>query len=72
MLAWAKWIAVDEDGEWRWYVEEPVIDINFSVWVDGKSYGSIPKEYSPKNFEGNWENSLFSVEELREMKKLNK
>jgi len=70
--AWAKWIAVDDDGGWRWYVDKPVTDNNFSLWVDGTSYGSIPEEYSPKNFEGHWKESLFSVEELRKMKELDK
>ena len=66
--AWAKWIAMDKNGDWRVYVDEPIIYDEFGMWEIVKSYGVIPKEYSPKNFKGHWKESLFSVEELRKMK----
>ena len=50
------------------YVDEPIIYDEFGMWEVGKSYGVIPKEYSPKNLKGHWKESLFSVEDLRKMK----
>ena len=67
--AWAEWIAMDEDRGWRWFEDKPLL-YTFGRWVCQKLYGVIPKEYSPKNFKGYWNESLFSVEELRRMKEL--
>lgn len=71
--AWAKWIAVGNDGEWLWYEDKPVIHDSgmwddSGMWVSAKLSGGIPKEYSPENFKGHWKESLYSVEELRKMK----
>jgi len=54
--AWAKWITMDEDGEWLWHEDEPVIynldEWKWDMWMCTKLSGGIPKEYSPKNFKG--------------------
>src|SRR5690606_41165078 len=52
LTAWAKWIAMDEYGEWLWFEDEPTIYDEFDMWEIGKSYGVIPIQYSPKNFKG--------------------
>lgn len=59
---WIKWIAQDEDGDWRGHMYKP--DLMSSWWDasatndDGwKWYITIPKEYHPI-FEGDWKNSL--------------
>lgn len=57
--AWAEWIALESYGEWLWYRDEPAIYDDLNTWVGEKSYGVIPKEYSPKNFKGHWKESLF-------------
>lgn len=67
--SWAKWIAMDEDGEWRWHEYEPVIYSldELDMWMSTKLCGGIPKEYAPKNFKGHWKESLFSVDEFRKL-----
>jgi hypothetical protein len=55
MPAWAKFVAMDNNGVWCWYTYKPSLK---HVWcvIDG-FFGKIPSEYAPK-WEGDWRNSL--------------
>jgi hypothetical protein len=55
MPAWAKFVAMDNNGAWCWYTYKPSLK---HVWcvIDG-FFGKIPSEYAPK-WEGDWKNSL--------------
>lgn len=58
--AWANnYIAMDQDGAWFAYSKNPEKRMELFAWRSG--YGLailIPEEYAPKNFKGDWENSL--------------
>lgn len=61
---WAKYIAVDEDGEWYYYsyVPKPYNHLIKSVWFSHRERRSqIHQKYTPKKFTGNWEESLFKI-----------
>jgi hypothetical protein len=49
MPAWAKFVAMDDSGNWAWYTSEP----NKGLYMGGK----IPTEYCPK-WDGDWRQSL--------------
>jgi hypothetical protein len=49
MPAWAKFVAMDKEGNWDWYTSAP----NTGLYMAGK----IPAEYAPK-WEGEWRKSL--------------
>lgn len=75
--AWAEWIAMDKNKDWRWHRYKP--KKNGFFWVEPTKWefkvgdcGRIPEDFIPKNFKGNWKESLFSVKELRKMKELGK
>ncbi len=53
--AWCHWIAMDGSGAWFAYGEEPGMDDGF--WT-GRC-DRIPIRYAPKNFVGDWKDSLF-------------
>jgi len=56
MPAWAKFVAMDNGGDWWWYKKEPVIGEN--TWTsESEDYDEIPKDYVPK-WDGDWRNSL--------------
>lgn len=58
MPAWANWVAMDENGEWFWYSEEPRLNQCLTEWIpSGSDCGQIPPEYTP-TFTGNWHDSL--------------
>lgn len=47
---WANYVAMDDDGEWKWYENEPIVGCY--CWDCNKG-----KELSA-GFDINWENSL--------------
>lgn len=67
---WAdKWIAMDADREWYCYSEKPAPD-DHQIWctdLGGKS-PEIPLSFSPKNYKGDWKDSLFNVDKLKKDK----
>ena len=67
---WAdKWIAMDADREWYCYSEKPAPD-DHQIWctdLGGKS-PEIPLSFRPKNYSGDWKDSLFNVEQLKKDK----
>ncbi len=57
-----RYIAMNEDGAWYAYSNEPtqgVLD-----FYDYDAIIEIPKEYQPKNFTGNWTDSVFKNPKL--------
>lgn len=59
---WIKWIAQDEDGDWRGHMTKPIAgsiawDTNHDNSASWKWYITIPQEYHPI-FEGDWKDSL--------------
>ena len=54
---WMNWIAMDEGGKWYLFQVKP--EINYNVWKALYEYARIPKKYEPKNFIGDWKESLF-------------
>lgn len=56
MPAWAKWVAMDEDGHWWWFDKKPR---ELSTWweEDGGYCGRIPVSHVP-SFTGDWRDSL--------------
>lgn len=78
--AWANWIAMDKNKDWRWHRYKPKKPKeNDFFWVEPIKWefkigdcGRIPEDFVPKNFKGNWKESLFSVKKLRKMKELGK
>jgi hypothetical protein len=56
MPAWAKWVALDANGRWFYYIDKP--NTRQSIWDPNSSQcNNIPAEYYP-TFTGNWEDSL--------------
>lgn len=66
--AWANWIAMNENRYWYFFRNKPKVSDGFWGCVSN-SYGFIPPDFAPKNFKLNWESSLFSVGELKEVVK---
>jgi hypothetical protein len=60
MPAWAKFVAMDRGGVWRWYKNKPELFLFRDNHFFGNNCvvnGVIPKEYAPK-WGGDWRNSL--------------
>lgn len=58
--AWANnYIAMDEDGTWYCYCEKPKLKEPY-FYTEDKLTVDISPDYYPKNFKGNWKDSLFS------------
>lgn len=58
MPKWAEWVAMDADGEWRWFsFREPVVDLTSDSWENYQFSGKIPPSYAPK-WTGDWKDSL--------------
>lgn len=56
--AWCnKYIAMDSNG--KWFSFNCVPFKNVGGWSSKDFYVRIPQEFAPKNFKGDWENSLF-------------
>ena len=54
---WCKWVAMDKDGEWCGFVSIPKQRGNGWYSMDVSFY--IPEDYTPRNFTGDWTESLF-------------
>lgn len=67
---WAdQWIAMDADGEWHCYSIEPTLDEDYQIWctnIEGDE-SEIPVRFRPKNYSGDWKDSLFNVEQLKKV-----
>jgi hypothetical protein len=57
MPAWAKFVAMNEDGAWNWYRVEPNKGWYMWLMTGTENWGEIPSEYAPK-WDGDWKNSL--------------
>lgn len=58
--AWVNnYIAMDKDGSWYAYSMEPEKLTKLLSWRNPWDAILIPKNYIPKNFKGDWEDSLF-------------
>jgi len=55
MPAWCNYVAMDEDGAWYAYIEEP--DTDSHSWSNKSHCYFIPKQYAP-TFTGEWKDSL--------------
>jgi hypothetical protein len=53
---WCKWVAMDEDGRWFGYEFEPCKKV---VTWSGDAVVKIHPDYTPRNFTGDWTESLF-------------
>ena len=63
--AWAEWIAMDLNGTWWWYCDDPR-PRGATCYVGGEDNCSIiPEEYAPKNFTGDWKDSVHKVSDLK-------
>ena len=55
---WINWVAMDENGSWAGYSNNPgKVDGFYHCQNGDDNYCTIPKEYAPK-YSGSWENSL--------------
>lgn len=61
---WVKHIAMDKNDKWYCYADIPEIEEN-RWWGRPGNHIMIPEPYAPKNFTGDWKDSLFSVNELK-------
>jgi len=54
---WCNWAAMDSDGEWYCYDSKPKASL--STWINEDFVNAIHPDYQPKNFTGDWTESLF-------------
>jgi len=54
---WCKWVAMDADGEWCCYDSKP--NASLSTWINEDFVNIIHPDYCPRNFTGDWTESLF-------------
>jgi hypothetical protein len=54
MPAWAQWLAMNGDGVWEYYEEEPCINATNPFWSGPSS--RIPPSHAP-TYTGDWRNS---------------
>ena len=69
---WAdQWIAMDADWEWHCFSKKPTLDEDYQIWCTdlGGEETLIPVRFRPENFNGDWKDSLFNVEQLKKDKK---
>ncbi len=66
---WCNWVAYDgKSDKWFGYSEEPYQYKNYSEWLNDKGvHFSIPSEYAPKGFEGDWKESKFERPNTKEI-----
>lgn len=62
---WAKWINMDDGKKWMWHESIPRLYTNsygMKKWeFDNYRSGVIPTEHNPRDFHGDWKDSLFEV-----------
>lgn len=61
--SWAKWIAMEPNKDWYFFMNKP--ELHDEEWYSDETYAFIPPQFAPKNYQGNWNESLYSVEELK-------
>lgn len=64
---WAnKYISMDESGDWYVYSDYP--EANRHTWYKraGSAATKVPAEFAPKNFTGDWKDSLFKNPNIKE------
>lgn len=67
MPAWARYMAMDSNGNWYWFTHKPIANSFYGTWrIEGTgNHGFIPNEYAPQGFNtGDWENSLVKGQNL--------
>ena len=65
---WAdKWIAMDADGEWYSFSKKPMPDEDYKLWCSdlGGESSEISVSFRPKNYKGEWKDSLFRCRETK-------
>jgi hypothetical protein len=55
--SWCNWVAMDADGEWYYYDVKP--EKTAAGWANGDFVNDLNPDYYPKNFTGDWTESLF-------------
>lgn len=64
---WAKFICMNEAGQWYWSDAKPTYIRQANGLLDeywdlsGQVSGIIPDEHAPKNYQGVWKDSLFEI-----------
>jgi hypothetical protein len=53
---WCKWVAMDKDGRWSLFNEKP--RLVHGCWYL-QTYINVHPDYTPRNFTGDWTESLF-------------
>lgn len=62
LASWERWIAMDADGHWYAYKDKPALFVFGQIWgPQGHMYARISAENAPKNYTGDWKDSLFRV-----------
>jgi hypothetical protein len=56
---WCKWVAMDFGGEWCGYESKPIKDVVYWNYGDIGILITIHPDYYPRNFTGDWTESLF-------------
>ena len=51
---WAQWLAQDEDGDWYWYAEKPMLQNDMYMWSNDSQYSVA---YNDEENE-NWQSTL--------------
>jgi hypothetical protein len=54
---WCKWVAMDKDGEWYGFDYKPKEGL--ASWINSDFANNIHPDYHPRNFTGDWTESLF-------------
>ena len=58
LAKWHNWIGMSANGDWYALGGEPKLGRNY--WIVGGHHATpIPSDYAPKNYPGNWRDSLF-------------
>lgn len=67
------WVAMDEDGKWYWYEDEPTIQKfvyggNKEVyhWNNSGELSDLSELFNIAPFDGSWKDSLIKVEHKEE------
>ena len=56
---------MDENGKWNMYWDNKPYLGCVSFVIMGGGWLKIPTKYAPKNYKGDWKDSLFNVEKLK-------
>ena len=60
------YVAMDEDGTWCWFSEEPSILIDSWFWEEDSMYFILAKVFNIAPFDGDWKDSIIKVEHKEE------